>query len=56
MSLRLEDLKKDAVLKGVIPSQNVRVVSADPIVPDAVTLTYRDTDNHTAHSSARGGR
>lgn len=45
MSLRLEDLKKDAVLKGVIPSQNVRVVSADPIGPDAVTLTYRDAEN-----------
>ena len=40
--VKLEELRKDAIIKGVIPNQAVTVVSVDPVGEDAVTLYYRD--------------
>jgi len=39
---KLEELRKDTVVRGVLPNQTVTVVSIDPIGDDAVTLYYRD--------------
>jgi SNF2 family DNA or RNA helicase len=40
--LKLEELRKDAIVKGIIPNHGLIVVSVDPVGKDAVTLYYRD--------------
>ncbi|WP_457573269.1 helicase-related protein [Desulfolithobacter sp.] len=40
--VRLQDIKKDAVLDGVVPGQAVTILSVEPIGDDALTVVYRD--------------
>lgn len=46
--VKLADIKKDAVLLGILPSQAVKVVSVDPLGEDAVTVCYRDQQGKLA--------
>ncbi|AEJ43097.1 helicase-related protein [Alicyclobacillus acidocaldarius] len=39
--LRLEHIKKDAVVEGLVPHEAVRILSAEPIGPDAVHVMFR---------------
>lgn len=39
--VKLEDIKKDALLRGVEPDEVVRVVTADPVGDNAVTIYYK---------------
>ena len=41
--LKLEDITKDAQLRGVLPDQVVRIIQVDPISDHAVTIIYRDS-------------
>ena len=50
----LADIKKGAVLVGIIPNQTVKIVSVDPIVKESVP-ECRNVD-WTITSSGRGGR
>jgi hypothetical protein len=36
--VKLEEFKKDSILKGIIPGQSVRIVSIDSIGNDAVSV------------------
>ena len=38
--MKLEDLKKDAVISGLVPDQMARLVAVDPVGPDAVSVFY----------------
>lgn len=44
--LRLEDLKKDAVVSGIEPGQNVRIVTTEPVGDNAVTVYYKVQDGN----------
>lgn len=44
----LEDLKRGAVVKGVVPDGNVTVVDVDWHGTDAITLVYRRDDGGVA--------
>ena len=39
--IRLEDIKEDTILRGVVPSQAVRVVRVDRLNDQAISLTYK---------------
>lgn len=39
--IRLEDIKEDTILRGVVPSQAVRVVRVDRLSDQAISLTYK---------------
>ena len=41
--LKLEDITKNAQLRGVLPDQVVRIIQVDPIGDHAVTIIYRDS-------------
>ena len=41
--LKLEDLVKDAQVRGVVPEQIVRIAQVERIGDDAVTIIYRDS-------------
>ena len=40
--MKLSEIKKDAVIRGIIPNQAVTVISVESIGDDALTLYYRD--------------
>ncbi|BCX80567.1 hypothetical protein MIT9_P0140 [Methylomarinovum caldicuralii] len=40
--LKLEDIKKDALICGIVPDEIVRVVLTEPVGDNAVTVYYRD--------------
>lgn len=40
--LKLEDLKKDAQIRGILPDEIVRVVQTEPVGDNAVTVYYKD--------------
>jgi SNF2 family DNA or RNA helicase len=40
--LRLEDIKKDAQIRGIIQNEIVRVITVEPIGENAVTVYYKD--------------
>jgi len=42
--LKIEDIRKDAALHGIEPGQVVRVVTTEPLGPDAVTVYYKTAD------------
>jgi len=46
--VRLDDLKKDAIVRGIAPGGAVKIVSIDPIGEDAVTVYYLDGDGPVA--------
>ena len=41
--VKLEELKKDALLNGIVPGQAVKVASVDRIGEDAISVFYRDS-------------
>ena len=42
--LKLEAIKKNAAIGGIEPGQVVRVVTTEPVGPDAVTIYYKTPD------------
>ena len=42
--LKLEDIKKDAVMAGLEPSQVVRIVTTEPVGDNALTVYYKTPD------------
>lgn len=40
--LKLEDVKKDAQVRGVIPDEVVRIVQVEPVGEHAITVYYKD--------------
>ena len=40
--LKLEDIKKDAQVKGIVDGQIVRIVTVEPIGDHALTVYYKD--------------
>lgn len=46
--LKLEDIRKDAVVTGIEPGQVVRVVQTEPVGDDAVTVYYKTADGKLA--------
>lgn len=40
--IRLEDIKKDAQIRGVIPNEIVRVITVEPVGENAITVYYKD--------------
>ncbi|MGB4057205.1 MAG: helicase-related protein [Alphaproteobacteria bacterium] len=40
--IRLEDIKKDAQIRGIIPNEIVRVITVEPVGENAVTVYYKD--------------
>ncbi|MGA2977502.1 MAG: helicase-related protein [Spirochaetia bacterium] len=46
--LRLEELKKDVCVEGIMPGHRVKVVSTDMIGADAVTVVYETTNGALA--------
>ena len=40
--LKLEEIKKDAQIRGILPDEIVRVVQTEPVGDDAVTVYYKD--------------
>jgi superfamily II DNA or RNA helicase len=42
--VKIESIRKDAALRGIEPGQVVRVVTTEPLGPDAVTIYYKTTD------------
>jgi superfamily II DNA or RNA helicase len=41
--VKLDQIKKDAVLSGIVPGQSVKIASVDQIGDDAVSVFYRDS-------------
>jgi hypothetical protein len=41
--VKLEEIKKDSVLNGIVPGQSVRIASVDPIGNDALSVFYKDS-------------
>lgn len=39
--LKLEDIKKNALLAGLEPGHTVRIIAVDPVGPDALTVYYK---------------
>ena len=46
--VRLDDIKKDSVLRGIIPATPVKVVTVENIGNDALTVYYRDAEGKLA--------
>lgn len=44
LMLKLEDLKKDAIVSGIEPEQNVSIVATEPVGENAVTVYYKGSD------------
>jgi superfamily II DNA or RNA helicase len=44
--LRLEDIRKDAMIEGLEPGKVVRIVTTEPVGPDAVTVYYKMSDGN----------
>ena len=42
--LKLEAIKKNAAIGGIEPGQVVRIVTTEPVGPDAVTVYYKTSD------------
>ena len=42
--LSLQNIKKDAIVDGIVSGQTVRVVSVDPIGADALTVFYKENN------------
>ena len=42
--LRLEDIRKDAVVNGIEPGQVVRIVTTEPVGENSLTVYYRTAD------------
>jgi len=40
--MKIEELKVECYIQGVVPNQPVKVEQMNPIASDAVTLIYRD--------------
>lgn len=40
--IRLEDIKKDAQIRGIIPNAIVRVITVEPVGENAITVYYKD--------------
>ena len=40
--LKLEEIKKDAQVKGIIDGQIVRIVTIEPVGEHALTVYYKD--------------
>ena len=40
--IRLEEIKKDAQVRGIVPNEIVRVITVDPVGENAVTVYYKD--------------
>ena len=40
--LKLEDIKKDAQIRGILPNEIVRVVQTEPVGDNTVTVYYKD--------------
>ncbi len=40
--IRLEDIKKDAQIRGIVPNEIVRIITVDPVGENAVTVYYKD--------------
>ncbi len=43
IKLKLEDIKKDLVLSGIVPGQSVTIVNVDSIGDDAISVFYKDS-------------
>ena len=41
--LKLEDIVKDAQIRGIEPEEIVRVVTIEPVGDDAVTIYYKNS-------------
>ena len=41
--LKLEDIRKDAQIRGVEPEEIVRIVTVDPVGDDAITVYYKNS-------------
>jgi len=41
--LKLEDIKKDAQVRGIQPNEIVRIVQTEPVGTDALTVYYKDS-------------
>ncbi|MBU0995378.1 MAG: DUF3883 domain-containing protein [Proteobacteria bacterium] len=41
--VKLEDIKKDSVLNGIIPNQSVKIVGIDRIGEDSLSIFYKDS-------------
>lgn len=46
--LKLEDIKKDSVVQGIEPNQNVRVMTAEQVGGNALTVIYKTGDGKIA--------
>ena len=46
--LKLENIRKDAAVNGIAPSQVVRVVTTEPVGDNALTVYYRTPDGQLA--------
>ncbi len=42
--LRLEDIRKDAVVNGIEPGQVVRIVTTEPVGENSLTVYYRTVE------------
>jgi superfamily II DNA or RNA helicase len=42
--MKLEEIKKDAVVSGIEPSQTVRIISTEPVGDNALTVYYKKVD------------
>ena len=42
--LKLEDIKKNAAVTGIVPGQVVRIVTTEPVGFDALTVYYKPAD------------
>ena len=40
--LKLEDIRKDAQIRGIEPEEIVRVVTVEPVGDDAITIYYKN--------------
>jgi hypothetical protein len=46
--LKLEELRKDVLVAGIMPGQNVRIISVDMIGVNALTVVYETADGALA--------
>jgi len=46
--LKLEEIKKDAQVRGIVEGQVVRVVTVEPIGEHALTVYYKDSSGKLA--------
>jgi hypothetical protein len=42
--LKLEQIHKNAAISGLEPGQVVRIVTTEPVGPDAITVYYKTAD------------